>query len=122
MSVRRCLTTLGIATVAAACAAPAASARTKVVYAGGPPPKAGQAGSVKFARDVDLNGFFGRTVAIHVGDSVRWVFSKRVVHTVTFLAPGQARPSLEQPDPANPYLGFTDAAGAPSGSTGSRAC
>src|SRR3954467_15795707 len=113
MSVRRCLTTLGIATVAAACAAPAASARTKVVYAGGPPPKAGQAGSVKFARDLDLNGFFGRRVAIHVGDSVRWVFSKRVVHTVTFLAPGQSRPSLEQPDPANPYLGFTDAAGVP---------
>src|SRR3954452_12608913 len=113
MSVRRCLTTLGIATVAAACAAPAASARTKVVYAGGPPPKAGQAGSVKFARDLDLNGFFGRKVAIHVGDSVRWVFSKRVVHTVTFLAPGQSRPSLEQPDASNPYTGFNSSTGAP---------
>src|SRR4051794_32281012 len=113
MSVRRCLTTLGIATVAAACAAPAASARTKVVYAGGPPPNAGQAGAVRFARALDLNGFFGRRVAIRVGAAVGWVFSKRVVPTVTFLAPGQSRPSLEQPGPANPFLGFTDAAGAP---------
>jgi plastocyanin len=100
-------------TVAAACAAPAASAKTKVVFAGGPPPQAGQAGSVKFPKDLDLNGFFGRKVAIHVGDSVRWVFSKRVVHTVTFLAPGDKRPALEQPDPANPYTGFNDANGAP---------
>jgi plastocyanin len=44
---------------------------------------------------------------------VRWVFSKRVVHTVTFLRPGQKRPSLEVPDPAHPYTGFKDAAGAP---------
>jgi plastocyanin len=112
MSVRRCLTALVMVAVAAACAAPAATAKTKLVYAGGPPPKAGQAGSVKFPKDLDLNGFFGRKVAIHVGDSVRWVFSHRVVHTVTFLAPGQSRPSLEQPDPANPYTGFKDAAGA----------
>ena len=44
---------------------------------------------------------------------MKWVFSKRVVHTVTFLAPGQTRPSLEQPDPANPYTGFNDSTGAP---------
>src|SRR3954453_13588179 len=113
MSVRRCLTTLVMMTVAGACAAPAATAKTKVVYAGGPPPKAGQAGAGKFAKDLDLNGFFGRKVAIHVGDSVRWVFSHRVVHTVTFLAPGQSRPSLEQPDPTHPYTGFTDSTGAP---------
>ena len=113
MSVRRCLTALGIAAVGAACAAPAASAKTKVVFAGGPPPKAADAGSVKFAKDLDLNGFFGRNVTIHAGDSVRWVFSHQVVHTVTFLAPGQTRPALEQPDAANPYTGFADAAGAP---------
>jgi plastocyanin len=113
MSVRRCLAALVIATVAAACAAPAASAKTKVIYAGGPPPKASQAGSVKFPAALDLNGFFRRKATIHVGDSVRWVFSTRVVHTVTFLAPGQTRPPLEQPDPTHPYTGFSDSTGAP---------
>ena len=92
MSVRRCLTALVIATVAAACAAPAATAKTKVIVAGGPPPKASQAGSAKFPAALDLNGFFRRKATIHVGDSVRWVFSKRVVHTVTFLAPGPDAP------------------------------
>ena len=99
MSVRRCLTALVIATVAAACAAPAATAKTKVVFAGGPPPKAGQAGTAKFPAALDLNGFFRRKATIHVGDSVRWVFSKRVVHTVTFLAPGQTRPPSSSPIP-----------------------
>src|SRR3954453_10126694 len=113
MSLRRCLVALVIATVAAACAAPAATARTKVVYTGGPPPKASQAGSVKFPAALDLNGFFRRKITVHVGDSVRWVFSKRVVHTVTFLAPGDSRPTLEQQDPANPYSGFNDSTGAP---------
>jgi plastocyanin len=113
MSVRRGLLVLVIGAVAAACAAPAASAKTKVVVAGGPPPKAGQAGSVRFPAALDLNGFFRRKVTIHVGDSVRWVFSKRVVHTVTFLDPGQARPPLEQQDPAHPYSGFNDSTGAP---------
>jgi plastocyanin len=113
MSVRRCLTALVIVTVGAACAAPAAGARTKTVFAGGPPPRPADAGNVKFAKDLDLNGFFGRKVTIHAGDSVKWVFSKRVVHTVTFLAPGASRPALEQPDAANPYTGFTDSTGAP---------
>ena len=113
MSVRRCLTALVIAMVAPAGAASAATAKTKVVVTGGPPPKASQAGSVKFPVALDLNGFFRRTVMIHVGDSVRWQFSKRVVHTVTFLAAGQSRPPLEQQDPANPYSGFNDSTGAP---------
>src|SRR3954454_17715452 len=113
MPVRRCLTALVIATVAAALAATAANAKTKLVVTGGPPPKASQAGGVKFPAALDLNGFFRRKVTIHVGDSVRWVFSKRVVHTVTFLAPGQTRPTLEQSDPANPYSGFNDSTGAP---------
>jgi plastocyanin len=113
MSVRRCLVVLVIATLAAACAAPAASAKTKVVVAGGPPPNAGQAGGLKFPAALDFNGFFRRTVTIHAGDSVKWVFSKRVVHTVTFLAKGQSRPALEQPDPTHPYTGFNDSTGAP---------
>src|SRR5689334_25435274 len=105
MPVRRCLTALVIATVAAALAVPAAGAKTKVVFTGGPPPKASQAGGVKFPAALDLNGFFRRTITIHVGDSVKWVFSKRVVHTVTFLPPGQKRPTLETPDAAHPYSG-----------------
>src|SRR5262245_25877121 len=113
MSVRRCVTALVIGTAAAACLAPAAGAKTKVVVAGGPPPKASQAGSVNFPADLDLNGFFRRKVTIHVGDSVRWEFSKRVVHTVTFLAPGQSRPALEQADPMHPYTGFSDSQGVP---------
>jgi plastocyanin len=112
MSVRRCLSVLAIGTVGALCAAPAHAA-TKVVFTGGPPPKASDAGKVKFPAALDLNGFFRRKVTIHVGDSVKWVFSKRVVHTVTFLAPGQKRPTLEQPDAANPYSGFKDSLGAP---------
>lgn len=113
MSVRRCLSALVIATAAAACAAPAATAKTKTVFTGGPPPKASQAGSVTFPAALDLNGFFRRKVTIHVGDSVRWIFSHRVVHTVTFLAPGQSRPALEQADPTHPYTGFNDSTGAP---------
>jgi plastocyanin len=113
MSTRRCVTVLVIAILAALGAAPAAGATTKVVVAGGPPPSASLAGSAKFNKDLDLNGFYRRQVTIHVGDSVRWLFSKRVVHTVTFLPPGQQRPALEAPDPAHPYAGFNDAAGAP---------
>jgi plastocyanin len=113
MTVRRCLTALVIATVAAACAATTAAAKTKVVVAGGPPPQASQAGKLKFPAALDLNGFFRKTVTIHAGDSVKWVWSKRVVHTVTFLAKGDSRPPFERPDPTHPYTGFTDSTGAP---------
>jgi len=113
MSVRRGLTVLVIAGVAAALAAPTATAKTKVVVAGGPPPKASQAGGLKFPAELDLNGFFRKTVTIHAGDSVKWVWSKRVVHTVTFLAKGDSRPPFEQPDPANPYTGYNDSLGSP---------
>ena len=113
MSVRRGLMVLVIAGVAAALAAPAASAKTKVVVAGGPPPQASQAGKLKFPAALDLNGFFRKTVTIHAGDSVKWVWSKRVVHTVTFLAKGDSRPPLERPDPTHPYTGFSDSTGAP---------
>lgn len=112
MSSRRCLTVLAISAAAAMCAAPAAGAKTKVVFAGGPPPKAGQAGSVRFPEALNLNGFYRKRVMIHVGDTVRWAFSRRVVHTVTFLAPGEKPPALEVTDPAHPYTGFKDPAGA----------
>jgi plastocyanin len=110
---RRGVTVLALAVLAASWTASPAAARTKVVVAGGPPPKANAGASVKFPKDLDLNGFFRRQITINVGDSVRWAFSRRVVHTVTFLRPGQNRPSLEVPDPAHPYTGFADPAGAP---------
>ena len=113
MSIRRCVTVLAIAMLGALCAAPTAGAKTKTVVAGGPPPTANLAGSARFPTELDLNGFFRRQITINVGDSVRWTFSHRVVHTVTFLPPGQSRPSLEVPDPADPYTGFNDAAGVP---------
>jgi plastocyanin len=114
MSMRRCVTLSMIAVMAALLTAPAAGARTKLVVAGGPPPAVvGPTGNVRFARDLDLNSFFRNQVTINVGDSVRWAFSRRVVHTVTFLAPGESRPPLETPDPAHPYTGFTDALNAP---------
>ena len=95
MSLRRYVTVLAIAIVGALCTAPMAGAKTKTVVAGGPPPTAKLAGSVKFPSELDLNGFFRRQITINAGDSVRWTFSHRVVHTVTFLPPGQSRPSLE---------------------------
>jgi plastocyanin len=114
MSMRRRLTLPAIAIVVVLCAAPNASARTKVVVAGGPPPAAaGVSGSVRFDKALDLNGFYRRQITINAGDSVRWLFSRRVVHTVTFLRPGQNRPPLEVPDPAHPYTGFTDATNTP---------
>jgi plastocyanin len=113
MSMRRCVTVLAMTILAVWWAAPAAGAKTKTVVAGGPPPTASLAGPTRFPKALDLNGFFRRRITIHTGDSVRWVFSRRVVHTVTFLPPGQRAPSLEVPDPANPYTGFNDAAGAP---------
>src|SRR5512133_4273560 len=113
MSMRRCVTVLAIAMLGAVCTAPTAGAKTKTVVAGGPPPTANLAGSAKFPTDLDLNGFFRRRITINVGDSVRWTFSHRVVHTVTFLPPGQSRPTLEPPDPAHPDTGFSDAAGVP---------
>jgi plastocyanin len=107
---RRSLSVLVIATVGAVCLAPVASAKTKVVFAGGPPPKSKLIPRLHYPKALDLNGFFQSRVTIHVGDSVQWVFSRRVVHTVTFL-PQTA--TLERPDATHPYTGFNDAAGAP---------
>jgi plastocyanin len=108
MSMRRWAMALAIAILAASWATPAAGAKTKIVVAGGPPSTAGLAGSTKFPKELDLNGFYRRQITVNVGDSVRWLFSRRVVHTVTFLRPGQKRPPLEVPDPTHPYTGILD--------------
>jgi plastocyanin len=114
MSMRRWAMALAIAILAASWATPAAGAKTKIVVAGGPPSTAGLAGSTKFPKELDLNGFYRRQITVNVGDSVRWLFSRRVVHTVTFLRPGQKRPPLEildtdpsTPPPASANVTFT---------------
>jgi plastocyanin len=111
MSMRPRVTVLVFGILAAFWMAPTAGAKTKLVVVGGPPPTASLAGSTKFPKDLNLDGFFTRQVTVNVGDTVRWDFSHRVVHTVTFLPPGQKRPPLEVADPAHPYTGFNDAAG-----------
>jgi plastocyanin len=105
------VTVLAMAAAAALWTAPTAGAATRIVLTGGPPPKASQAGGLKFPAALDLNGFFRRRITIHVGDSVKWVMSQRVVHTVTFLKPGTKVPTLETQDAAHPYTGVKDAAG-----------
>jgi plastocyanin len=94
-----------IAAVGALVPVPAASAKTKVAYAGQPGP------TPVSLRPLEFNTFFPRTITVNAGDSVRWVF--RFFHTVTFPPTGRAAPPLATPDPANPIAGFTDAAGAP---------
>jgi plastocyanin len=112
MSRRRILASLATAALAALATGGVAHGATVTVLAGGPPPKALTPSSLSFSKDLDLNGFYRRTATIHVGDTVRWQFSRRVVHTVTFLPPGQSRIPLEGPDPAHPYTGYSDATGA----------
>jgi plastocyanin len=93
--------------VAVACCAAAvpagASAATHTAYAGA------DGASPNPAPQFSPNGFFRRTLTIHVGDSVRWQF--RGFHTVTIPARGQASPGLVTPDPAAPVSGARDAAG-----------
>lgn len=84
-----------------------AQAATKSVVAGPPvakPPK-------DFPKDADTNAFYRRTVAVHVGDKVRWTING--LHTVTFAAKGKKYPPFISPDPAHPIAGANDAAGAP---------
>jgi plastocyanin len=111
MRTRGCLIVLSGILLAVVLAAPA-GARTKTVYAG-LPPKAQTPAALTVPKALNFNGFFGRTVTINVGDSVNWIFSRRVIHTVTFPAKGQKAPPFVQPDPANTYAGFNDPAGNP---------
>jgi plastocyanin len=111
MRTRGCLTVLTGILLAIALAAPA-GAKTMTVFAG-LPPKAQMPAGVTVPKALNFNGFFGRTITINVGDSVNWIFSQRVIHTVTFPAKGQQAPPFVQPDPAHPYAGFNDPAGNP---------
>jgi plastocyanin len=111
MRARGCLIVITGIVLAVAAAAPA-GATTKTVFAG-LPPKAQIPAGLTVPKALNFNGFFGRTVTINVGDSVNWIFSQRVIHTVTFPAKGQKAPPFVQPDPAHPYAGVNDPAGNP---------
>ncbi len=52
-------------------------------------------------QSVQATGFFPNELWIFEGDSIKWTFvPKNEIHTVTFLTPGQIRPSA--PPPAGP--------------------
>jgi plastocyanin len=99
---------LAAAAAAACCVAVApagASAATYTAYAGA------DGVSPNPAPGFSANGFFRRTLNIHVGDSVRWQF--RGFHTVTFPARGQQSPGLVVPDASKPVSGVLDNNGTP---------
>lgn len=85
----------------------AASAATKTV-ALGPPLKKAPAGTPK---DGDINQFFPSSVAVHVGDSVK--FAPFNFHLVNFPKKGEAAPPLASLDTSKPIAGVNDAAGQP---------
>jgi plastocyanin len=100
--------TLAAALAVAATAAvtpSAASAATHTVFAGA------AGASPNPPAQYSANGFFRKTLTIHVGDSVRWQF--RGFHTVTFPARGQAVPEFLGANPSAPVSGINDAAGRP---------
>ncbi|HYM16022.1 MAG TPA: plastocyanin/azurin family copper-binding protein [Dehalococcoidia bacterium] len=49
--------------------------------------------------EADILQYSSPNITINAGDSVTWTNPNAVPHTVTFLAPGQALPSLVQPQP-----------------------
>lgn len=49
---------------------------------------------------IGVMAFFPGTLKVHVGDTVVWKVQTHEIHTVTFLAPGQAMPELVVPAPA----------------------
>jgi plastocyanin len=79
-----------------------ALAATKTVSAG---PNA------KLAPELAINDFFRRTVTIHQGDSVKWIF--RGFHDVVLPAKGHKAPPFFAADPVAKIEGFADTAGAP---------
>ena len=98
-----------LAVVVALVAADSAQALTKVVDAG----PAGSAGGV-FSQNspAELNTFSLKTVTIHAGDKVKWVFTG--FHTVTFPKKGGGDVPFAGPDPAGTKVsGVNDPANNP---------
>ncbi len=49
-------------------------------------------------RGVNVDAYFPDRLTVHVGDTVTFQQNAPEIHTVTFLAPGQASPNLEGPN------------------------
>lgn len=60
---------------------------------------------------LDLDGFYAKSITIHAGDKVRWTVNG--LHTVTFVPRGQAVPAFVMPDSKSKVTGVKDAAGVP---------
>lgn len=50
-------------------------------------------GAQNFDEAIQVEAFLPNELWIHIGDSVKWTFPAGEIHTVTFLKPGQVRPS-----------------------------
>ena len=51
------------------------------------------AGAQSFDEAIQVEAFLPNELWVHVGDSITWTFPAGEIHTVTFLKPGQVRPS-----------------------------
>jgi plastocyanin len=51
------------------------------------------AGAQNFDEAIQVEAFLPNELWVHVGDSVKWTFPAGEIHSVTFLKPGQVRPS-----------------------------
>ena len=51
------------------------------------------AGAQSFDEAIQLEAFLPNELWVHAGDSITWTFPAGEIHTVTFLKPGQVRPS-----------------------------
>jgi len=50
-------------------------------------------GAQSFDEAIQVEAFLPNELWVHVGDSITWTFPAGEIHTVTFLKPGQVRPS-----------------------------
>jgi plastocyanin len=103
---RRTLTATGTAALLACGWASSASAATKTVDVGGP-------GFKGAPTNLEALAFLRQTVSVHVGDSVNFRLRPGLIHTVTFVPPGQSPPHFDGLDPTHPLAGVKDAAGMP---------
>ena len=51
------------------------------------------AGAQNFDEAIQVEAFLPNELWVHAGDSITWTFPAGEIHTVTFLKPGQVRPS-----------------------------
>ena len=68
-----------------------------------------QVGAQDAGRALQALAFLPNEIWIHAGDSITWTFRANEIHTVTFLTPGQVRPSRQVGCPgATPDFSVSD--------------